>query len=211
MRRSTLALSAAVLVAALGLAAMALAPMWRGGGDPFAPCRGGRVAGGDIGGPFTLVDGQGVEVTDAEVFARPAILYFGYTFCPDVCPLDMMRNGEATRLLAERGLDVTPVFVSVDPERDTPEVAGAFALTFADDAVGLSGSRDQVEAAMRAWRVYGRAPAAEPGDGSYLVDHSTFSYLVLPGTGFVDVVGRDEPAEAVADRMQCFLDLAARA
>lgn len=205
MRRSTLVLAVALAVAAGGLGAIALAPLWREG-DGFAACRGGQVAGGDIGGPFTLVDGEGRTVTDAEVFDRPAILYFGYTFCPDVCPLDMMRNGEAARLLAERGHEVRPVFITVDPERDTPAIAGQWALNFADNAVGLSGSREQVEAAMRAWRVYAQAQPAE--DDFYLVDHSTFSYLVLPGHGFVDFVSREETAEAVADRMECFLEAA---
>ncbi|NAZ37794.1 SCO family protein [Rubellimicrobium sp. CFH 75288] len=209
MRRQPLViLSAAALL--LGLGAVASLPSvlsgWRGGDAALAACRGG-VTGGDIGGPFTLVDGQGRTVTEADVFTEPTILYFGYTFCPDVCPLDMARNGEAARILESRGIPARPVFVSVDPARDTPDWAAEWALNFHDDAVGLSGSPEQVDAAKRAWRVYAQAQPAE--DGFYLVDHSTFSYLVLPEVGFVDFVRREESPEAVADRLQCFVEAAA--
>jgi len=205
MRTATIAWAAAS-AAALGLGVAAVAPML-GGSDAFADCRGGQVAGGDLGGPFTLVDAGGATVTDAEVFTAPSILYFGYTYCPDVCPLDAARNAEATRLLEERGILATPVMVSIDPARDTPEVMGRFAANFHERMVGLTGSEAQVADAARAWRVYSARQEGDPLD--YLVDHSAFSYLVLPGTGFVDVVSRDEPPEAVADRLACFVEAAA--
>ena len=204
MRTSIIA-AVAGAVAIAGVAGMALAPRF-GGEDAFADCRGGQVAGGDIGGPFTLVGGQGQTVTDQDVFTKPSILYFGYTSCPDVCPLDMARNAEAVDLLKERSIDVVPVFVSVDPARDTPEVVGSYASNFGDDAIGLTGTPEQVDAAARAYRVY---YAKQEGDPEYyLVDHSAFSYLVLPEVGFVDFVDRDESPEAVADRMQCFVEAA---
>ena len=202
MRIGRIGAGAWALGGAAALAA-ALAGTWAatwGRGDAFARCRGGQVAGGDLGGPFTLVDGAGAEVTEAAVFDEPTILYFGYTSCPDVCPLDMMRNAEAAAILDAEGTPARPVFVTVDPARDTPEVAAGFAANFADDAIGLSGSPAQVAQAMAAWRVYAQA---QPGE-DYLVDHTTFSYLVLPGRGFVDVARRDEPPEAVAERLGCF-------
>ena len=79
--------------------------------DAFAECRSGAVAGGEIGGPFTLTDTKGNAVTDATLLAKPALIYFGYASCPDVCPLDNARNTEAVALLAAQGLDVTPVFI----------------------------------------------------------------------------------------------------
>ena len=204
MRTSTIAAMAGVLAVA-GVAGMALAPRL-GDADAFAPCRDGQVAGGDIGGPFTLVNGAGETVTDREVFAEPSILYFGFTSCADVCPLDAARNAQAVDILAERGIEAKPVFVSVDPGRDTPEVVAAYAENFHPRMIGLTGSPEQVDAAARAYRVY---YAKQEGDPEYyLVDHSAFSYLVLPGVGFVDFVGRDEPPEAVADRMQCFVEAA---
>ena len=205
MRTSTLAVAAAA-VALAGVAGMALAPLWSGQ-DAFADCRDGQVAGGDIGGPFTLVDTQGEEVTDAEVMTKPSVLYFGFATCPDVCPLDLARNAQAVDLLEQRGIEATPVFVTIDPERDTPEVVGAYANAFHPRMVGLTGSPEQVDAAARAYRVYYAKQGDDPE--TYLMDHSSFSYLVLPEHGFVDFVDRDEPPEVVADRLQCFVDAAA--
>lgn len=203
VRTATIAIAAGGLVVT-GLVA-ALVAVMVAPGDPFAVCREGAVAGGDIGGPFTLVDGTGAVVTDAEVVTTPAILYFGYTFCPDICPMDNMRNAEAVDILeADYGIVATPVFISVDPERDTPEVVGEFARNFHDRMIGLTGSPDQVTAAAGAYRVYFRKQEAEADDPYYLVDHSTFSYIVLPEAGFVDFVGREETPEDLAARVACF-------
>lgn len=175
--------------------------------DPFAECRGGQVAGGAIGGPFTLVNSAGQTVTDAEVISRPSIVYFGYTFCPDVCPLDNARNAEAVDILEERGYEVTPVFISIDPDRDTPEVVGEFAANLHPRMIGLTGSAEQVKAASQAYKTYYKKQ--EDGDPEfYLMDHSTFSYLMLPGTGFADFFRREVTAEDMADRVACFIDRA---
>ncbi|TNC74324.1 SCO family protein [Rubellimicrobium roseum] len=205
MRTSIIAAVAGALAFA-GLAGMALAPRFGGASDAFAKCRDGQVAGGDLGGPFTLVNGAGQTVTDAEVVTEPSILYFGFTSCADVCPMDMARNASAVEILEERGIEARPVFVSVDPERDTPEVVASYAEAFHPRTVGLTGSPEQVAEAARAYRVY---YAKQDGDPDYyLVDHSSFSYLVLPEVGFVDFVNRDESPEAVADRLQCFAEVA---
>ena len=170
--------------------------------DAFAECRGSTVGGGDIGGPFTLVDETGVTVTDAEVITKPSLIYFGYTFCPDVCPLDNARNAEAVDLLKERGLDVTPVFISIDPESDTPEVMREFTDNMHPQMIGLTGSPDQVKAVSAAYRTYFKKQ--ETGDAYYLMDHSTFTYLVLPGIGFVDFFRRESTPVEIADRVACF-------
>ena len=165
---------------------------------------GGAVLTGEsasIGGPFRLVDGSGNQVTDGEVLAGPSLVYFGYTFCPDVCPFDVARNAAAVDILADSGLDATPVFITVDPERDTPEVAAEYADAFHPDMVGLSGSIRQVEEAAKAYRVYFRKQDDE--SEFYLVDHSTFTYLSMPGEGVVDYFRRADTAEEVAERTSC--------
>lgn len=171
--------------------------------DAFAECRQGAVA-GDIGGPFELVNAQGDQVTDADVITEPSLVYFGYTFCPDVCPYDVARNADAIDVLAARGIDATPVFISIDPKRDTPEAVGDFAANLHDKMIGLTGSPEQVKAASQAYRTYYRAQEAE--DDYYLVDHSTFTYLVLPGHGFVDFFRREVTAEDMAERTACFIE-----
>ncbi|MEH7829307.1 SCO family protein [Gemmobacter denitrificans] len=174
--------------------------------DPFAACRAGAVGGGAIGGPFTLVNGDGRTVTDAEVITKPSLVYFGYTFCPDVCPLDNARNAEAIDLLDAKGVDVTPVFISIDPQRDTPEVVKDFAANLHPKMIGLTGSPEQVKAASQAYKTYFKAQPAE--DEFYLVDHSTFTYLVLPGTGFAEFYKRETTPQQMADNVACYVDAA---
>jgi len=175
--------------------------------DPFAPCGGSAVAGGSIGGPFTLVNGEGATVTDADVIVRPSLVYFGYTFCPDVCPLDNARNALAVDILEEQGTDAQPVFISIDPERDTPQIMQDYAFNVHEKMIGLTGSPEQVAAVSRAYRTFYHKQDGDPA--YYLVDHSTFTYLVLPGLGVVDFFRRDDSAEVVAQRTQCAVDVAA--
>ena len=171
----------------------------------FATCTAGQVA-GDIGGPFELVDASGATVTDQQVITEPTLIYFGYTFCPDVCPLDFARNAQAVDLLAAQGHSATPVFITVDPERDTPEVVGDFAYNNHEKAIGLTGTQEQVQVASRAYRTYYKAQ--DKSDEYYLVDHSTFSYLVLPEHGFVEYFRRDISPEDMAARTACFIEAA---
>lgn len=180
-----------------------------GSPDKYAQCRTTAIAGGasQIGGPFTLVDQTGTTVTDAEVIDQPALIYFGYTFCPDVCPLDTARNAEAVDLLEERGLMVKPVFISIDPERDTPEVLEAFTGNLHERMQGLTGTLDQVRAASRAYRTFYQKQEPAAGDEEYyLVDHTTMSYLALPEEGVVEVFQRVLRADDIADRIACFMD-----
>ncbi len=181
--------------------------VWADRGDErFAACRAGVVAGGAgaLGGPFELVDTSGRTVTDQTLVQTPTILYFGYTFCPDVCPLDSARNGLAVELLEARGVMAQPVFVTIDPARDTPEVLAEFTSIFHPRMLGLTGTEAQIRAAAQAYRVYYAAQPAQ--DGYYLMDHSTHSYLLLPGHGFVDFLPRSLTAEQIVDRAQCFVD-----
>ncbi|SHH59461.1 SCO family protein [Marivita hallyeonensis] len=197
--------SAVVAICAL-IGGIWYATMPVGDGDKYASCRSTQVAGGagQIGGPFTLVNSSGETVTDADVITKPSLIYFGYTFCPDVCPLDTVRNAEAVDLLREMGHDVTPIFITVDPNRDTPEVVGDFAANLHEDMIGLTGSEEQVKAASQAYRTYFKR---QPGDDEYyLVDHSTFSYLVLPEDGFVEFFRRELSPEMVAERTACFIE-----
>lgn len=173
-------------------------------GDQFAQCRSTTVAGGDLGGPFELVGSDGQTVTDKDVITEPTLIYFGYTFCPDVCPLDVDRNASAIDILQERGQSVTPVFISIDPARDTPEVVGDFASNMHPKMIGLTGSPEQVKAASTAYRTYYNAHEAV--DDEYLVDHSTFSYLTLPEIGFVDFFRREVTPEDMADKIGCYVD-----
>lgn len=192
----------AVIVAGVGLLSMFFFAD-KGGEDKFAECGSGAVA-GDLGGPFTLVNGAGESVTSDEVITGPTLIYFGYTYCPDVCPLDVDRNAAAIEILEQRGKMVTPVFITIDPARDTPEVVRDFAEAMHPRMIGLTGSSEQVAAASKAYRTYYKAHP--PVDGEYLVDHSTFSYLVTPENGFLEFFRRELTPEQLADKIGCFVD-----
>lgn len=173
--------------------------------DAFASCSKGAVAGGAIGGPFELVNEDGVTVTDADVITKPTIVYFGYTFCPDVCPLDNMRNADAQRILDDQGYDVQTAFITIDPDRDTPEVLKEFTSLFHDNQIGLTGSPEQIKAASKAYKTYYQKQV--DGDPEYyLMDHSTQTYFVMPDIGFVDFFKRDDSSEKMAETVGCFID-----
>jgi protein SCO1 len=206
MIRTYAMIATALLAAMLGALGYMVWRDGRTGDDQFVQCRATQIAGGAgaLGGPFTLTDHTGATVTEASFADRPTILYFGYTFCPDVCPLDNARNAEAVDLLAAKGYDVTPVFVTIDPERDTQEVMAEFVRFMHPKMIGLTGTAEQLRDAARAYRVY--YAKQESTDEFYLVDHSTFAYLLLPGHGFVDIIRRDQSPQQVADMVGCFVD-----
>jgi protein SCO1/2 len=206
MTKYTAVLAGLVVVAGLGLTGWYV--LTQGSGDRFADCRQSQVSGGagSIGGPFTLTDQDGNTVTQADIITGPTLLYFGYTFCPDVCPLDNARNAEVADILEERGIDVSPVFISVDPARDTPDVLKGYTENLHPRMIGLTGTEEQIRAATQAYKVYFRLQPAE--DEYYLVDHSTFTYLVLPEAGFVEFFRRETTADEMADRVACFVGAA---
>ena len=159
------------------------------------------LAGARIGGDFTLTGSQGQTVRWGDFSGKYRVVYFGYTFCPDVCPTDVQRIAQGLKRLgttdpaaAEK---IVPIFISVDPERDTPQVVGEFAAAFSPDMVGLTGTPEQIAAAAKAFAVaYGKGEA-QPG-GGYLVDHSRIAYLFGPDGAPIATLPTDQGDEAVA-------------
>nr|WP_245229958.1 SCO family protein [Thalassospira tepidiphila] len=135
-----------------------------------------------IGGPFTLVNQDGETVTQDDFKGKYMLTYFGYTFCPDVCPTELQVMGTALDMMPQDIADeITPVFFTVDPERDTVEAVAEYVPYFHDRMVGLTGTVEQTTAAAKAFRVYyaKAIPEGEPEDtDTYLMDHSSFVYLM---------------------------------
>jgi protein SCO1/2 len=179
----------ALLCAALGLALA-------GCSKPAEP----PLAGAKIGGPFALVDQDGRQVRDTDFRGKYRILYFGFTHCPDVCPTDMAAIGQGLRRFEKkdpvRAARVVPIFVTVDPERDTPEVLKQYVSAFHPRLVGLTGSPAQIAAATKAFTVYYKKEPIE--GGGYTMNHSRFSLLFGPEGQPVAILPQDEGAEAVA-------------
>ena len=161
----------------------------------------GREGTMSIGGPFTLVDQDGRTVTDADFHGRWLLVYFGFTFCPDVCPTALNRNADAIDLLGEQGEKITPVLISVDPQRDTPEKLKEYVKFFHPRAVGLTGTPQQVAAVAKEYRVfYVKSPGNTPD--TYLVDHSSLTYLIGPDGKFVEFFSHGISAEELAKRLK---------
>ena len=168
-------------------------------------CSSGKAIGNStIGGDFELIDENGTLVSKADVINMPVLVYFGYTFCPDICPIDVMRNAEVTYLLGEKGIKIKPIFITIDPDRDTPDVLKEFTDVMHPDMLGLTGSKKQVKAASQAYKTYYKKQISE--DEYYLVDHSTFTYFLIPEIGFVDFFKRDETVEKISDTIECHLE-----
>jgi cytochrome oxidase Cu insertion factor (SCO1/SenC/PrrC family) len=156
-----------------------------------------------VGGPFSLTDQNGKTRTPADFRGRFMLIYFGYSFCPDVCPTTLAEMGTALDKLGSRKNRVVPLFISIDPDRDTPAVLKAYMKDFGPEFLGLTGSRKNVEQAARAYRVYIRKRPL-PG-GSYAMDHSGVIYLMGRDGRFVtyyeDEIGPDKIAEDLRRRV----------
>lgn len=178
-----------------------------GQADRFAPCRTVQMVGREqIGGPFSLIDETGSRVTETEVIDGLSLVYFGYTTCPDVCPLDLTRNAEAVEQLEAAGIMVKPVFITIDPGRDTPNVMASFTDYLHPRMQGLTGSQAEIDEVARAYRVVAQRQG-EPDDPDYLMDHTVFTYLMHPEEGLLQVFGRAERAEDIASATACYANI----
>lgn len=164
------------------------------------------TAGASIGGPFTLVDQDGRTITDADFRGKYMLVYFGYTYCPDVCPTSLSRNSAAMEMLGDKAAEIVPVLITVDPERDTPEVLKDYVGFFHPRLVALTGTPEQVAAAAKAYRVYFakvEQEGAEPGP--YLMDHTSITYLMGPDGAYIRHFGHNVSAERMAEQLDAAL------
>ncbi len=152
----------------------------------------------EIGGPFQLVAPDGSTVSETSFPGRYLLIFFGFTYCPDVCPTELATMSAALDALGGDADRIQPLFVSVDPQRDTPEVMGQYTAVFDPRILGLTGSEAQVAAAAAAFRVYHERVEPE-GGGDYLVNHSAFTYLVDPDGNTVAVLPPQSDPQAMAE------------
>jgi cytochrome oxidase Cu insertion factor (SCO1/SenC/PrrC family) len=197
--KSRLVVFSGLLIVGLGVVGGGL---WYVLGSRMGP---GAAATVPIGGPFTLTDQHGETVTERDFAGRWMLVYFGYTYCPDVCPLSLMNMGLALDMLEQDEAEhVVPVFITVDPERDTVEQLASYAPSFHPRLVALTGTPTQVRDAAKAYRVY-FAKAEGEDTTDYLMDHSGFIYLMGPDGTYRSHFSHTTSPEAMAEGLKAAL------
>ena len=186
-----------VLLAGTGIVIAAIAAFALYGGGTG----GNRVA--SIGGPFALVDHKGQPKTDKDFRGRFMLIYFGYTYCPDVCPTALQSITQAMdRLNVEAQKRITPIFITIDPERDTVKQLNTYVKNFHPTLVGLTGAAEEIAKTARVYRVYfGRAKDAMEESTDYLMDHSSIVFLMDPNGKYVTHFTHTTPPRKIAERL----------
>jgi cytochrome oxidase Cu insertion factor (SCO1/SenC/PrrC family) len=154
-----------------------------------------------VGGPFTLTDHTGRRVTDQDFRGRFMMVFFGFTFCPDVCPTALQVMAAALDKIGAKAEQITPVLITVDPERDTPEQMAMYVKSFHPRLVGLTGSPEEIAAVAKAYRVYFKRVADPKSSGGYTMDHSAIIYVMGPDGAFRTHFTYTVNADAMAERL----------
>ena len=192
MNRRKGLLAAAVMVGAIAVAAGATA-LWMG----LALRAQVQSGATKIGGPFTLVDDTGAQVSEADLKGKPTVMYFGYTFCPEVCPTTLTDLAQWMQMIGQDADRLNYVFVTVDPERDTPKVMHDYVSAFDPRIRGLTGTSEQIAKVTKEYGVYYKRISTS--DGGYVMDHSAVLYMMDQNVRFVGVIRyQEDTAKAVA-------------
>jgi len=189
---------ALVTAAIAGTAVWVLVPAWLGP----KPAREVQLAlppGVTLGGPFRLTDETGTQVTEQSFRGRFMLVYFGFTYCPDVCPTELAKMATALDLLGERAEEVVPLLITVDPARDTPEALAQYTDLFHPRLIGLTGTEAEIAAVAKAYRAYYAKVRTGDGPTDYTIDHSAFIYLMGRRGEFVALFNPETTPEAIAD------------
>lgn len=158
-----------------------------------------------IGGPFTLTSGNGKTVTSNDLRGKFLLVYFGYTFCPDVCPTTLSDVAQALDKLGPTADRVQPLFITIDPARDTQPVIRQYTAAFTPRLEGLTGSAEQIAAVAKEYRVYYAPHRTGPNPDDYTMDHSSVLYVMGPNGKFVGVIRADEGPDAIARDLAKFM------
>ena len=154
-----------------------------------------------VGGPFLLVGADGKPVTDRDFRGRYMLIFFGFTHCPDICPAELQVIAQALEQLGDKAKNVVPIFITLDPERDTPEAMGNYVKSFGPNFVGLTGSPEAIAAAAKAYRVSYAKVEDKESAADYGVDHSALVYLMDPKGRYVTHFSYGLSAEQMAEKL----------
>jgi protein SCO1 len=155
-----------------------------------------------IGGPFTLVATNNEAVSDQTYRGKWLLIYFGYTYCPDACPTALNSISVALEKLGSQASDLQPLFITVDPERDTRETMAKYLTSFDSRILGLTGTKEQIDSVIKEYRLYVSREKPEHGGDDYLISHSSYIYLMDPQGRFVNVIHAEELGDEIAIRLR---------
>lgn len=156
------------------------------------------VPGSQVGGPFTLVNQDGVTMTEKDFAGKYKLIYFGFTYCPAICPTELQKITHVLEDLQEEGDKIQPLFISVDPERDTPVVIKDYLSLFDKRFVGLTGTVEQIEKLKKDYRIYANKVQDEKNN-DYTIDHSSFIYLMSPDDNLISIYRMADTSDYIAD------------
>lgn len=165
---------------------------------------GGAIVSKNFGGPYTLVDHTGKQVTDQDFKDQYRLIYFGFTYCPAICPTELQRISQVLDNLGEAGNKIQPIFISVDPERDTVDVMKNYISLFHPRLIGLTGTVEQVETIKKAYKIYA-AKVQDETMSDYTVDHSSFIYFMGPDDTLIRIFKMDDSIEHITSIINQFL------
>ncbi|MBO6633981.1 SCO family protein [Parvibaculum sp.] len=167
---------------------------------------GSTPAAASVGGPFTLVNHDGETVTDEDFRGKYMLIYFGFTFCPDVCPTELGVMSSAVNALGDEAEKVQPIFITVDPERDTPDVMARYVELFHPRLVGLTGTPEQIDKVAKAYHVFYRKVTDESSSEDYTMDHSSIVFLMGPNGDYLKLfppqTSPDKMAETISTHIE---------
>ena len=157
-----------------------------------------------LGGPIELIDQNESFFSLEDQDTRLSLVYFGYSYCPDICPYDLERNAYVKDIMDEKQLDINLIFITLDPSRDTADRLKDFSEFIHDSMIALTGSKDEIDSLKKEYGVFGRSNKIDNEDQSYLVDHSTFSYLINKDGRVLTFFNRRETPEKMSEKIACF-------
>ncbi len=201
MKKNTLIRIIIILVLGLGIAAIIAALQIQNdkeNGLMLVKANKNSAVQENFGGPFTLVNHMGEDVTQADFDNTKRLIYFGFTYCPAICPTELQKITAALNMVGEKADDITPIFITVDPERDTVEVMNKYLESFHPKFVGLTGTNDQVDQAKDSYKIYA-AKVQDDSMSDYTMDHSSFIYYLDENNTLLRIFKMEDSAEVIAD------------
>ncbi len=159
----------------------------------------------DFGGPFTLTNHMGQKVTEKDFDGTWRLIYFGFTFCPAICPTELAKTTKALNAIGDKAAQITPIFITVDPERDTVEVMKGYVASFHPRLIGLTGTAEQIKKVAKEYKIY-YAKVDDPQMTEYTMDHSSFIYFMDPDNNLRAIFRADDDAAVMADKINAAIN-----